>query len=164
VVAESFYKVAWLELSHAYKKGSDNTTADALSRRDAAEPLMAVSSSSPQWLSVVVSSYADSSKAQKLLTQLVVNPASLPHFSLLNGVIRCKGRIWLGHSAPLQSQVLQALHSSPLGGHSGVPVTYQKLRQLFFSPGMLAATTDYIRACDICQRAKPDHSHSPGLL
>jgi len=29
---------------------------------------------------------------------------------------------------------------------------------------MHAATTQFIRACDICQRAKPDRSRSPGLL
>lgn len=96
-----FTKFLGLNYHIAYKRGSDNTAADALSRRDAAESLMAVSSSSPQWLSVVVSSYADSLEVQKLLTQLAVNPASLPQFSLLNGVIYCKGHIWLGHSAPL---------------------------------------------------------------
>ena len=88
---------------------------------------MAVSSSSPQWLSDVASSYSDSPLAQDILSQLAVNPAALHHYSLSNGVIRYKGRIWLGHSEQLQTQVLQALHSSPLGGHSGIPVTYQKL-------------------------------------
>ena len=147
-----------------YKKGSDNTVADALSRRDTEEVYMAVSSSSPQWLSDVASSYSASPLAQEILSQLAVNPVALPHYSLSHGVIRYKGRIWLAHSEQLQNQVLQALHSSPLGGYSGIPVTYQKLRQLFFWPGMHAATTHFIRACDICQRAKPNRSPSLGLL
>ena len=111
-----------------YKKGSDNTVADALSRRDTEEVYMAVSSSSPQWLSDGASSYSASPLAQDILSQLAVNPAALPHYSLSNGVIRYKGCIWLAHSEQLQNQVLQALHSSPLGGYSGIPVTYQKLR------------------------------------
>jgi hypothetical protein len=147
-----------------YKKGSDNTVADALSCRDTEELQLAVSSSSPQWLSDIANSYSDSSLAQEILSKLAVNTDALPHYSLSNGVICYKGRIWLGHSEPLQTQVLAAMHSSPLGGHSRIPVTYQKLRQLFFWPGMHAATTQFIRACDICQRAKPDHSRSPGLL
>lgn len=56
------------------------------------------------------------------------------------------------------------MHSSPLGGHSGIPVTYQKLKQLFFWPGMHAATTAFVRSCDICQQAKLDRSPYPGLL
>jgi hypothetical protein len=49
----------------------------------------------------------------------------------------------LGHSEQLQTQVLAALHSSPLGDHSGIPVTYQKLKQLFFWPGMHVAMTQF---------------------
>ena len=62
---------------------------------------MAVSSSSPQWLSDVASSYSASPLAQEILSQLTVNPAALPHYSLSNGVIRYKGRMWLGHSEQL---------------------------------------------------------------
>ena len=46
-------------------------------------------------------SYSDSPLAQEILSQLAVNPAALPHYSLSNGVIRYKGRIWLGHSEQL---------------------------------------------------------------
>ncbi|CAD6258053.1 unnamed protein product [Miscanthus lutarioriparius] len=48
-------------------------------------------------LSDVASSYSDSPLAQEILSQLAVNPAALPQYSLSNGVIRYKGRIWLGH-------------------------------------------------------------------
>lgn len=137
---------------------------DTLSRCDVDESLLAISSASPQWLSDVVQSYVDNPVAQWLLTHVTVNPDSLPHFSLLNGVIRYKGRIWLAHDTQLQSRVLEALHSSPMGGHSGVPVTYLKQHQLFFWPSMHSATTAFIEACDVCQRAKPDYTRSPGLL
>lgn len=159
-----FTKLLGLNYKIVYKKGADNTVADALSRRDIEESALAISSATPQWLSDVVNSYSGNPEAEKLLTQLAVNPNSLPHFSLVNGVIRYKRRIWLAHDPKLQSLVLEALHSSPLGGHSGVPVTYQKLRQLFFWPGMYSATNEFVRSCDICQRAKPDRAKSPGLL
>lgn len=159
-----FTKLLGLNYKIVYKKGADNVVADALSRRDTKELLLTVSSSSPQWLSDVVDSYASNAAAQNILTQLAINPDALPHYSLLNGVIRYKQRVWLGHSPCLQSQVLSALHDSPLGGHSVVLVTYQKLKQLFFWPGMRTATTEFIRTYDVCQRAKPDRSKAPGLL
>lgn len=158
-----FTKLLGLNYKIVYKKGADNTVADALSHRNIEDTLMAISSPSPQWLSKVVTSYADSPLAQDILAQLALNPDALPHFSLLNGTIRYKQRIWLAHNSNLQLQILEAMHSIPLGGHSG-HATYQKLRQFFFWPGMRAATTDFVRACDVCQRAKPDRAHSPGLL
>lgn len=145
-----FTKLLGLNYKIIYKKGADNTVADALSRHDLEESVMTISSASLQWLSVVVNSYSGNPQAEKLLTQLAINPDSLLHFSLLNGIIRYKRRIWLAHDPRLQSLVLSALHSSPLGGHSGVPVTYQKLRQFFFWLGMYSATTEFIRSCDIC--------------
>jgi hypothetical protein len=94
-----FTKLLGLNYMIVYKKGSDNTVADALSRRDVKESFMAVSYASPQWLSAVTDSYADNLEAQPLLTQLAVTPTSLPHFSLINGVIRYKGRVWLAHDS-----------------------------------------------------------------
>jgi hypothetical protein len=110
-----FTKLLGLTYKVVYKKGSENTVADALSRRDSEESLMVISSASPQWLSQLVSSYAGNAQAEQILTKLALEPDSLPHFTLTNGVIRYKQRIWLAHDTALQSQVLSALHSSSLG-------------------------------------------------
>jgi hypothetical protein len=64
-------------------------------------------------------------------------------------------RIWIGINAELQQQILQALHTSALGGHSSFPVTYRKLKQLFARQGMKAATHSFVQACLTCQQAKP---------
>ena len=45
-----------------------------------------------------------------------------------------------------------------------MPVTYQKLRQLFFWSGMYSTTTEFVCSCDICQRVKPDRAKNLGLL
>ena len=58
------------------------------------------------------------------------------HYSLMDGVIRYKNKIWLGHSTTLQQQVIDQMHASPLGGHSGHLVTYQRLHKLFYWPLM----------------------------
>lgn len=103
-----------------YKKGSTNNAADALSRISPHPDLElhAMSTAQPIWLADLQNSYLNCSQAKQLLTELSLKPV-FHHFSLVQGVIKSKGRIWLGHSPPLQQQVMQALHSSPIGGHSG---------------------------------------------
>lgn len=51
-----------------------------------------------------------------------------------------------------------------LGGHSGVPVTYKRLKQLFAWQGMKTAVHNFVKACLVCQQAKPDRTKLPGLL
>ena len=79
-----------------YKKGTENGAADALSRRRHLEQIMAISSITHQWLDAVVLSYHADSEATKRLSQLAINPESVPQYSLVQGVIRYPGRILAG--------------------------------------------------------------------
>lgn len=45
-----------------------------------------------------------------------------------------------------------------------MPVTYSKLKQYFAWPGMKTSVHNFVKACTICQQAKPDRSKYPGLL
>lgn len=119
-----------------YRKGLDNGAADALSRRDHSCELLAVSSPVHSWLDVLVQWYTSDPKATALLTQLSVDNSSRPPFQLKNGIIFYQDRVWLGSNTAVQAQVISALHNSPVGGHLAVPATYQKLKQLFYWPGM----------------------------
>lgn len=56
------------------------------------------------------------------------------------------------------------MHSSAIGGHSGISVTYRRLNQLFAWSGMKAAVHSFVTAYDVCQRAKPDRSKLPSPL
>jgi hypothetical protein len=109
--------------------------ADALSRlspeSSAEGACHVVVPSQPKWLEDVVASYSENSHAKELLSKLAVNKDSVPGFSLVNGLLRYKNRIWVGCDIELQQQLLKAFHSSPVVGHSGVLATYQKLKQLF---------------------------------
>jgi hypothetical protein len=51
-----------------------------------------------------------------------------------------------------------------MGGHSGFPVTYRRVRQLFAWPNMKGMVKDYVAGCSVCQQSKPDRSKYPGLL
>lgn len=139
--------------------------ADALSRRPHDSPsIWALSTCVPSWSSAIIQGYDQDHEAQELLTKLAVNTNVAPHFSLRDGLLRYKNRIWLGNNLLLQTQVMTALHTSPVGGHSGFPVTYSRLKQLFAWKGMMKAIKTFVSCCSICQQAKPDRSKYPGLL
>ena len=130
-------KMMGLNYKIVYKKGIDNSAADALSRRpQSVSQVLAISGVQPSWLEEVVESYKDDIKAQELLQQLSVQPKSKNNFQLIQGVLRYKGCIWVGNDCGLHTKICQAFHDTPLGGHSGFPVTYKRIRALFKWVGM----------------------------
>lgn len=109
-------------------------------------------------------SYSDDAHAQDLLTKLSLDSDVVPHFTLLDGLLRYKSRIWVGADKQLQIKLVTAMHSMAVGGHSGVSVTYHHLSQLFAWHGMKSMVYSFVTACEICQQAKPDRTKLPGLL
>lgn len=159
-----FTKLLGLQYKVIYKKGTENTVADALSRCPTDHQLYLVTAVQPQWLADIQQGYDSDRKAKELLAQLALSPLSLPHYSLENGIIRYKGKIWLGNNSTLQSQVFSALHSSALGGHSSAPTTLHRLSSMFYWPNMKSDVLSKVQQCNICQKAKPDRARYPGLL
>lgn len=95
----------------------------------------------------VAASYEGDSHAQSIIARLVVNSAVVPHFTWQSGLLRYKNRIWIGHHSALQKKIIAALHDSAVGGHSGVPVTYSRIKQLFAWAGMKNAVHAYVTQC-----------------
>ncbi|KAL6647767.1 hypothetical protein ACP70R_015204 [Stipagrostis hirtigluma subsp. patula] len=118
----------------------------------------------PAWLTEVVSGYSEDKATLELIAKLTLDPAAVKHFKLAEGVVRYKGRIWVGHNAALQQKLIQAMHLSALGGHSGFQVTYIRIRKLFAWPGLKQDVRTFVAGCEICLQAKPEHVRYPGLL
>ena len=51
-----------------------------------------------------------------------------------------------------------------MGGHSGIRATYHMIKRIFFWPNLKKAVETFIQHCPVCQRAKGEHCHYPGLL
>lgn len=117
-----------------------------------------------QWLKEVVASYQPDPVAVDLLTRLVVTPDSLHPFSLSQGIIRHKNMLWLGSSKELQQRILTSFHSSPVGGHSGAPATYQHTKRLFYWLGMKIDVWSFVQSCSTCLQAKLERARYPRLL
>jgi hypothetical protein len=111
-----FTKLLGLQYRVVYKQGVDNRVADALSRRTQTDQVLAVSCATPQWLEEVIHSYAADSNALDLITKLSLHADVVPNYSLSNGVLRFKNRIWIGHSPELHHKLITAMHSTALGG------------------------------------------------
>lgn len=70
----------------------------------------------------------------------------------------------MGNNTIAQRHILQALHNSGLGGHSGITTTLNRIKQLFSWPKMKDTVQTFVQSCDICQKAKSEHVKLPGLL
>jgi hypothetical protein len=161
---KAFCKLLGLQYKVKYKEGSANSAADALSRCQGSQELVAISVSKPKWLEIVVESYLEDPKAKQLLTQLSISSPDDNGYALHDGVIKYHDRIWLGNHEEAKQAILLALHSSGIGGHSGITATYQKVKSLFSWPKLKQDVVSYISKCQVCQQAKSEHTRTPGLL
>lgn len=160
-----FVKLLGLQYRIEYKKGVENAAADALSRRNHDAPqILAMSVASPKWITDVLQSYIDDPVASGLISRLSIDPQAVPNFTLRNGIMRFKNKIWIGAAPSLHHRIISSLHDSPVGGHSGIPVTLRRLRQYFSWKGMKTVVHSFVKSCSICQQAKPDRAKYPGLL
>ena len=56
------------------------------------------------------------------------------------------------------------MHSSAIGGHSGMRATYQRIKRLFYWQGLKQWVETKVASCPICQRSKHENCKYPGLL
>lgn len=70
----------------------------------------------------------------------------------------------MGNNGSLRRNILEALHSSSVGGHSCITATYQRVKRLFYWPNLKEEVYQFVKGCENCQINKSEHLHSPGLL
>jgi hypothetical protein len=123
-----------------------------------------ISTCTATWQEKMAVSYQDHEEDHKLLTAISLPGVHPLGFSLVGGLIRYKSRIWIDHNTLPHQHVLQALHSSGMGGHSGIQSTYQRVKAMLAWPKMKHIVHAYVQSCSICQQAKCEHVKLPGLL
>lgn len=70
-------------------------------------------------METVIEGYQQDPKAKELLAELSLIGSINKGFTLVDGVIKHKNRIWLGSNVEAHKAILLALHSRGIGGHSG---------------------------------------------
>ena len=101
-------------------------------------------------MSKVKEGYLEDPEATKLLQELSTDSAVDSSFSVQDGILRHKGRVWLGNNSLAQQHVIQAMHTSGVGGYSGFQASYYRIRQLFSWPNMKNSIKDFIKSCSVC--------------
>ena len=71
------------------------------------------------WLKEVSESYQCDKELQEIIASLIVNAKAKPPYTYAQGLLRYKGRVVIGLDEDLRARVMQAVHDSSLGGHSG---------------------------------------------
>ncbi|KAF8404533.1 hypothetical protein HHK36_009419 [Tetracentron sinense] len=102
-----------------YRSGKLNTVADALSHKEEDGELKAISFPVASWLEVLKEEHQNDKAIQEKLQQLKQGLLDLTRFTEHNGLLFYKGRFYLDSNSSLKDKILQELHSSPIGGHSG---------------------------------------------
>jgi hypothetical protein len=129
-----FTKLLGFNYKIIYKKGFANSAAYALSRRPhpintfEVSTCNAISMVKPKWLEKVIQSYEDDEMTKSTIAKLVVDANDVPNFTYSGGLLRYKTRIWVGADSEFQYQLIAAMHSSTMGGHSDVLVTYRRMK------------------------------------
>ncbi|GAU32562.1 hypothetical protein TSUD_218200 [Trifolium subterraneum] len=158
-------KLMGFEFEIHYKERVSNVAADALSRKTSAELLaILVNNGQTDLLGNIKASWSTDTYLQQVIRTLQANPSSYPKFSWVNGVLRRRGKLLVGNVPPLKETILQWLHDSSLGGHSGRDVTAARIKSLFYWKGMNKDIHNYVRNCGVCQQSKSDLAGSPGLI
>ena len=61
--------------------------------------------------------------------------------------------VWVPGDAKLRTKIISECHETPLTGHFGIKKTAERLREHFRWVGMRKDVEDFVRTCDVCQRA-----------
>jgi hypothetical protein len=120
---KAMVKLEGLQFTLQYKKGLENKVVDALSRVGYIFSIQSTSAVVPVWIQVL-NSYVVDDSAQKLLQELDVVSPNDKGFSLSQGLIRHKKKIWVGANSTLHTKIISVFHSSAMGGHSGIHATF----------------------------------------
>ena len=148
-----------------YKKGSDNVVADALSRQpQEGSSLCTMVTITTSLIRDIQQSWQQDAVVQDLIQRLANNGPCSSNYSWHQGVLKRKGKLVVGNDPSLRGRLITLWHSSSQGGHSGIEVTYRRLKQILYWPFMFKDVAHFVAACDICQRNKPDNVAYPGLL
>ncbi|KAK4276061.1 hypothetical protein QN277_019051 [Acacia crassicarpa] len=115
-----------------YKKGNDNTMADVLSRLHDSQILqISLDTSSPELMKEIRQSWDLDSDIASVFTQAKEKGGVFHTYTWDGSYLRKNNRLVVGNVAAFKNKLLEWLHSSPQGGHSGIQGTYYKVKGLF---------------------------------
>jgi len=157
-------KLLGFDYEKKYKPGSSNCTADALSRQFDKGFLVALTVPHHEFVHKLKASYDSNAQLKQLYSNIFVDHTSHEGFSIIEGLLLYKGKIYIGDDTTFKSLLLEEYHSNPLGGHFGFHKTFQRLYENFHEPRIKKEVVAYVKSCITCQEMKASNHAPYGLL
>lgn len=111
--------------------------ADALSRgHDGSPGCSGILVVTPTWIEEVIGSYKEDKETEVKIHSLLINAKFDPDFTYENGLLKHKGKIYIGAKWDIRSKLIQNLHGSPEGGHSCIHSSLYRAKHQFYWPRM----------------------------
>lgn len=70
----------------------------------------------------------------------------------------------IGDDQDIKNSILNWMHNSTQGGHSGIEVTTRRTKGMCLLEKMKQGVTVFVKQCVVCQKCKADLNAYPGLL
>ncbi|KAF7811847.1 Transposon Ty3-G Gag-Pol polyprotein [Senna tora] len=169
---QEFYltKLMGFDYEIVYRTGASNRVADALSRCEEKEvsgdmkgDFLSISNFQHELL-VILKQLNNESRELKELHDKFVRGELDNSYSVQDGILRVKGRLFVPDEGGLKPKILQFFHDSKIGEHGGVRKTHKAVTEIFYWPFMLKDVEDYVKQCAICQQTKYSTDKKQGLL
>lgn len=101
----------------------------------------------PVWLVELTDGCKNDAQTCRLVAELSGGNSQHRKFALKDGVLCYDGRTRIGNNAIVQKRIIQSMHSSAIGGHSGFQVTYHKTKKLIAWPLMKKDIQSFVGSC-----------------
>ncbi|MCH83963.1 transposon Tf2-1 polyprotein, partial [Trifolium medium] len=149
-----------------YTPGRSNLVADALSRKSEVPEAVfqALSLCQPLLLQQLRTFYESHVVGQQLLLKFREGNTVSSAFSIRQGVLYYKDRLFIPAKSLLRAQILHELHSTPEGGHSGIRGTLSRVAASFAWPNLSRDVQNFVSHCTVCQQHKYSTQKPFGLL
>lgn len=108
--------------------------------------------------------YETDFQIKELIEGLKKKPDLKKHFTWKLNTLRRKSKLVIPADMALRQMILDWLHKSSSGGHSGRDATHQRVKSLFYWKMMTKDIQHYIQSCSTCQQCTHEMVASPGLI
>ncbi|KAD7479605.1 hypothetical protein E3N88_02741 [Mikania micrantha] len=162
----------WLELLKdydceiLYHPGKANVVADALSRKEECSPIKVKAMKlviTSRLIEQIKKAQMEALKEENWKRDRIKGQAyNLDEGS--NGLKTRWGRVWIPHTCPLKSVLLEEAHKSKYSIHPGATKMYRDLRVNYWWPGMKRDIVKYVQKCLTCMQVKAEHQKPYGKL
>lgn len=159
-------KLVSLDYEIKYKPRTENSVADALSRRPSKEQLLNLMMIAPSTLDIeeLRSQIKADARLQRIWEQLENRQETVVGYNIVEGTLHKDGRIVIPPGSPFIPRLLEQFHANPIGGHEGVLKTYKRVINEVYLKGLRKDVKEFLKSCQVCQQNKYYSLSPAGLL